>query len=69
MEHRRPNGGWGRGYFCGHCGKETSMYGHFNMGNGKPSCEPNPELVKQCEAANPREGVKPRYVITATTGE
>lgn len=64
MEHRRPNGGWGQGYFCANCGKETSMYGHVNMATlGKFTCERNPELVKQCEAANPREGVKPRFRV------
>jgi len=64
MEHRRPDGGWGQGYFCSNCGKECSLYGHAIMSEfGKYTCNHNPELVKQCKAANPREGVKPRYRV------
>ena len=63
MEHYRPNGGLSQGYFCSRCGAAgMNMYG---TGHGEGKCEPNPELVKQLQAANPAPGVKPKFVYKA----
>ncbi len=61
MEHRRPNGGLSPYYSCARCG-ETGM-NMYGTGHGPGKCKPNPELVKQVQAANPPLGVKPRYRV------
>lgn len=45
---RRADGtiGLRQGYYCGTCGKPTSMMGHHG------SCEPNPDLVRELDLVN-----------------
>jgi hypothetical protein len=75
-EHYRPDGTLAQGYYCNRCGEPCALYGQhigalphhprYSGGEGGPywDCLPNPELVRQCRAANPtRRGIKPRFIV------
>jgi hypothetical protein len=59
MEHYRPDGSLGQGYFCSTCGRQVAMYGC----GSDPDCKPNPELVERLRLANPAPPRKPRFKL------